>query len=223
MKKVGIVARTGSFWDRSAMYMFENYRLICFENNCLPFMILPPQLKDYYKTSGQDIGHLNDNEKEYLKSIIDECDGIIIPGGDRWYDYDQFIYKYAYFQNKAILGICMGMQVMVSCDNELKPILNDNDNHYKKKVDYAHKVKIDKNSKLYQIIGKEEIEVNSYHNYHIEKTNNLQETAYSEDGYIEAVEDPNKKFVIGIQWHPEIMYDYDIDNKKIIKAFIDAL
>lgn len=223
MKKVGIVARTGEFWDRSAVYMFENYRLICFENGVIPFLVLPPQLKDYYKTSGSDIGHLNEQEQDYLKQIVDDCDGIIIPGGDRWYDYDKFIYEYAYSIDKPILGICMGMQVIVSCDNFKMPILNDKNIHYQKKVDYAHKVKINKDSKLYQIIGKEEIMVNSYHNYHVEETNNLNVSALSEEGYIEAVEDNKKKFVMGLQWHPEIMYDYDLDNKKIFKAFIDAL
>ncbi len=44
--------------------------------------------------------------------------------------------------------------------------------------------------------------------------------AYSEDGLIEAVEYPNNELVVGIQWHPETMLDYDESANKIIEACI---
>lgn len=223
MKKIGIVSRFGEYFDKTALYMFDSYRIICLENNCLPFMILPPQMKDYYKLSGKEVGHLNESDKKYLQDFVDRCDGIIIPGGDRWYDYDKYIFEYAYEKNKPILGICMGMQVMASCDNNLLPIKNKDNSHYQKNTDYAHHIKINKDSKLYDILSLDEIGVNSYHNYHIHNVNQFSVSAVSSDGVIEAIEDKSKKFVMGLQWHPEIMYSYDENNKKIIKAFIDAL
>lgn len=223
MKKIGIVARAGIYFDKPSMYMYDSFRIICLENNCLPVMVLPPQLKDYYHLSGPEVGHLTDQEKNYLKEVIDSCDGIIIPGGERWYDYDKYIFQYAYEKDIPILGICMGMQIMANYDNNEQPIENKDRSHYQKKTDYAHSIEIKKDTKLFQIIGKETIMVNSYHNYHIKDTNNLTISALSKDGYIEAIEDKKKRFVLGLQWHPEIMYDYDLDNKKIMKAFIDAL
>ena len=134
---------------------------------------MPPQLKDYYRLGGSEIGPLSDKEQNYLMKCVDNCDGIIIPGGDRWYDYDKFIYQYAYSKDIPILGICMGMQVMANFDNNENPIKNIDNSHYQKKKDYAHSIEINPNTKLFQIIGKEQIMVNSYHNYHISHVNNV--------------------------------------------------
>ena len=46
--------------------------------------------------------------------------------------------------------------------------------------------------------------------------------AKSSDGLIEAVEVRDKKFAIGVQWHPEFSYEKSEDSIKIIKAFVDA-
>ena len=81
---------------------------------------------------------------------------------------------------------------------------------------------IKKDSTLYKILGKEELMVNSFHNYHVSIDNQYIVTANSEDGYIEGIELPNKKFHMGIQWHPEISYEFDEDSKKIINYFIEV-
>ena len=44
----------------------------------------------------------------------------------------------------------------------------------------------------------------------------------SNDGIIEAIEDKNKRFFIGVQWHPESMIEYDSIQNKIFKKFINA-
>ena len=45
-------------------------------------------------------------------------------------------------------------------------------------------------------------------------------TSYSEDGLVESFEVENKKFVLGVKWHPELMLDEDATN--IYKNFIDS-
>ena len=42
----------------------------------------------------------------------------------------------------------------------------------------------------------------------------------SEDGYIEALEDSNKKFFIGVQWHPENMIKYSSEQNNLFKYFV---
>ena len=54
-----------------------------------------------------------------------------------------------------------------------------------------------------------------------EETNEYLVNALSEEGYVEGIELKDKKFNIGIQWHPEISYDFDEDSKKIIDYFIN--
>ena len=118
--------------------------------------------------------------------------------------FDEYIYKYAKKYNIPYLGICLGMQAM---HNNLKKI----DNHYLTN----HKIFINKNSKLYKIYKSEEITVNSRHKYRIDKLKNLDIAAYSSDDVIEAVEDKTKKFLIGVQWHPE-----DMNDLKLFEYFI---
>ena len=223
MKKVGIVARSGEYYNRSIMYFFESYRLIAFKNNVLPVMILPPQEKDYFTTPGAEIGPLSEDEKAYLRAAVDECDGIIMSGGKRFYDYDRFIYSYALEKDKPILGICMGMQIMAAVDTGEKPLPDESKTHRKDGEDYAHAVSVEKGSVLHKIVGKDVLQVNSYHSYYMDSTKDLLVTARSEDGYIEAVEMPGRNFVLGVQWHPEIMYDYDDNNRRLMDYFFEVV
>ena len=43
-----------------------------------------------------------------------------------------------------------------------------------------------------------------------------------EDGIIEAVEAPSKKFALGVQWHPEGTWKEDLSSKKLFRAFVQA-
>ena len=50
-------------------------------------------------------------------------------------------------------------------------------------------------------------------------------TARSEDGVIEAMENPSKKFVLGVQYHPERMSQtaaFREHRRKLFEAFIAA-
>lgn len=72
----------------------------------------------------------------------------------------------------------------------------------------VHKVKIKKNTILWKIFKKEEIWVNSFHHQAIEKVgDNLIVSGNSEDGLVEAVEHENHPFFLGVQWHPEGMFE----------------
>lgn len=112
---------------------------------------------------------------------------------------------------------------MMSCYNE-EVYLEKNDtkiNHDQKNDDFLiHKVYIDETSKLFQILGEKEIMVNSYHIYHVADNHIYKTIAKSEDGLIEGLEYPANFFNIGLQWHPEISYDFDENSRKIIDYFI---
>lgn len=93
-------------------------------------------------------------------------------------------------------------------------------NNHRISKDICHKITINKNSILFKILNKEEIMVNSLHSFAISNTS-LDISAYSSDGIIEAVESKNRKFFLGIQWHPELL-DYEY-SKKIFNYFINCL
>lgn len=159
-----------------------------------------------------------EKEFERIKEILDFCDGIIFPGGNHRTTFDSMIVEYLNKINKPTLGICLGMQIMSKTYNGDKVEKIGNYSHSVLE-EYAHDITIDKNSFLYKILGKEKIKVNSRHICYIPDTN-LDKVAYSDDGILEAVEDKSKKFFIGVQWHPESLYN-DEFSKKLFDYFIN--
>ena len=225
---IGIVSRSTRNDDSSIYY--ANSKVVRSIILCggIPILIVPPHNFDYESDKPGNIERLNNETKEDLNRVLDMCDGVLMPGGNKWYEFDEYICKYALDNDIPLLGICMGMQLLAKRLNNSKidgldnTILNNTDiNHNRPGEEYAHNVKIKKDSLLYEILNKEEINVNSRHNYHVPKELKYLETAYSSDGIIEAVDNKDSKFTLGVQWHPEVMCFYDDDAKKIIKAFID--
>lgn len=162
----------------------------------------------------------NSNEFDKIKEIIDFCDGIISPGGSRMHDIDYKLIEYLYEIDKPTLGICLGMQIMGKAFNKKVRKKIESENHCSDEK-YVHNIIIKKDSLLYRIIGEEKIKVNSRHKKQIPYTN-LDSVAYSEDNILEAVEDKNKKFFIGVQWHPESLIE-DVYSNKLFDYFIGKL
>lgn len=218
---IGIISRAGIESSNTQIeYINEEYRIAIIKNGGIPFLILPYKQIKYYQFNNVSVSK---EEKEYLKLLIDKCDGILFPGGYKWYKYEEYIFKYAYRKNIPILGICCGMQmigIMLENKNTLKKI-ESNINHHQENKKYVHDINILNDTLLYKIIKKSKIKVNSRHNEYLKSINNLKVSAYSEDGLIEAIEDEEKKFVLGIQWHPESMINYDLNQNNIYKYFVN--
>ena len=186
----------------------------------IPIGIFPTQIVEYVDTRLRDIKPMNSSERNEMINTLKLCSAIIKPGATKIYDHERFIYKYAYENNMPYLGICAGMQVMAAYNKEnIENEKNTNNNHYSKEL-YTHKINIDKKSNLYQILHEEEIMVNSRHNNHIKNEGIHKIAALSDDGIIEAIEN-NNDFHLGVQWHPELLPEEDINSQKIFEALID--
>ncbi len=69
----------------------------------------------------------------------------------------------------------------------------------------------------------DELNVNSFHHQSVKNiAEGFKVTAYAEDGIIEAVESVNHSFIIGVQWHPELMYERYTVFLKIFEALANA-
>ena len=217
---IGIVGRLYS--GESNIICVEEVRLAVTKIEGIPILILPVDKEDL---SCKNL--YSEEEIKDLESVLSLCDGFILPGGDTWYRLDEVVIDYAIRRDKPLLAICLGMQALSKVLSGEKRITYDNTikndtliNHLEPNNNYVHSVIIDKNSKLYSIIGDVEITVNSRHSYHVPELDNTLVSARSSDGLIEGVELKDKKFIIGVQWHPESNLE-DEHSKKLFKAFFD--
>ena len=181
-----------------------------------------------------------------LKKVYTFIDGLIITGGN--FDIDPKIYgkkssdariiknqrtdfelkicKNFIKNNKPLLGICGGEQLLnIACGGtliqDIKKYNNKSLNHEQiiPRNKTSHSVKIDKKTKIFKIIKKDLIRVNSAHHQSIDKIgNNLIISGVAKDGIIESIEHKKNNWCIGVQWHPEFLITKE-DNL-LIKSFI---
>lgn len=224
---IGIVGRTNKVkYNKYKIIVNDNIRRAIIVSGGVPISILPSQNIEYEKIdNGKTNYPLSSEEQNDIIRIIQMCDGVILQGGYYSYYYDEFIAKYCIENNIPILGICLGAQVLaaVDCNTSRKKnvkLIKSKIKHNQLKNEYAHDIKIKKDSFLYKIISVDKIKVNSRHKYGIINLNVANIAALSDDGITEAIEFPKNKFALGLQWHPEDLYENDINMLKIFKEFI---
>ncbi len=87
----------------------------------------------------------------------------------------------------------------------------------------SHAVQVEPKSRLRRILKESRIRVNSSHHQSIKEVAPLLVvSARAPDGVIEAVESRPHRFLLGVQWHPEYLYDRDSMARRIFSAFLRA-
>lgn len=87
----------------------------------------------------------------------------------------------------------------------------------------THKVIIEPYSLLGSIVTDREIMTNSFHHQSLKDVaGEFKAVAHAEDGVIEGIENPHKRFALAVQWHPEGMFRSDQYARKIFEAFVAA-
>jgi len=206
---IGIVARVEYPGGTHKLVLNDEYRRKLISRGADVTLILPHGLIDYGDVPSKEQEPLTEEEKASIIRQIKNCDGILMPGGFKTNKFDLFIMEYAIENDIPILGICLGMQILSFYKREeISNEKNDTSiNHCMEDMTYVHQITVDKKSKLYSIVKEEQFLVNSRHNYHIKENTNFDVVAYAPDGIPEAIEMKDKKFVIGVQWHPEGLND----------------
>lgn len=188
-----------------------------------PIGIFPTQIENFLEKRSQDIEEMTITELKELKESIMMCDAIIKPGATKIYPHESIIYDMVTKEDMPYLGICCGMQIMRNHDIDYIPNERNNSEivHHSKDV-YAHNVNIVENTKLHSILNKDHILVNSRHNFHVVNEGNKIVSAYATDGVIEALEEKNKLFNIGVQWHPELLPPTDENSTNLFGEFVES-
>ncbi|MFH0988907.1 MAG: gamma-glutamyl-gamma-aminobutyrate hydrolase family protein [bacterium] len=131
-----------------------------------------------------------------------------------------------------LLGICRGMQIInVALGGSLIADLQSNGYRNHSKIDgreNRHPVRVLTNSVLYSIVGRIELDVNSYHHQAVKAlAPGLLAVCWSADRVCEAAErhnSSNQSFLLLVQWHPERMEDFDNPaSKDLMKRFYSEI
>ena len=157
--------------------------------------------------------------------------GVTLPERDA---FEMALLEHALRRKIPILGICRGMQVLnVALGGTLYQDLPSQMDHMvllghrqeTPKWQPTHEVEVDGGSKVAEILGADELKVNSYHHQAIKKlASGLVAVAHAPDGVIEAVEsgDLSKRWVIGVQWHAEAMREAGPEHRNLFEAHVSA-
>ncbi|MGX7245810.1 gamma-glutamyl-gamma-aminobutyrate hydrolase family protein [Enterococcus quebecensis] len=234
-KKIGITSNyftneTDLFRSENHFYVMDGYINAIRNCGAIPFIIpygTPQSIDDYIHsfdgfvlTGGQDITPelYGQDEGPLTRTTHIERDVFEIE-----------LIQQAIRNHKSILGICRGSQLInVALGGTLYQdlslssafIAHEQSKNTNNELP-THKIKIFQNSILYQHLGGG-CEVNSIHHQGIDQlSNELNPSAISEDGIIEAFESKNKKNkIFGVQWHPEMMARNNPNMNKIFELVL---
>jgi putative glutamine amidotransferase len=131
------------------------------------------------------------------------------------------LFQAARERDLPVLGICRGMQIMAvaaggTLVQDLPSEIGSNIHRPGPGEFCDHAATFVTGSKAADIVGESTI-VNSSHHQSVVDAGTLTVTGWAEDDTIEALEDPTKKFLVGLQWHPEAR-----DEERVFKAFVAA-
>lgn len=189
-----------------------------------------------------------DEDASSISSYVEMVDGLLIPGGEDVSplqygeephpsviltkevkdDFEKELILQTNRQSKPILGICRGMQIInVAFGGTLiQDIPSETEEYIAHKQamsirsEATHTVKVEENSILYPILGKQ-ARVNSYHHQAIKTlASGFRVTARAQDGIIEALESDDGR-VFAVQWHPECLYERYADFSGIFKKLVE--
>jgi putative glutamine amidotransferase len=126
-----------------------------------------------------------------------------------------------------ILAICRGMQMLnVHHGGSLRQHLGSprHDTEFEDKSTIAHEVAVEPESHLAAITGSIRLRVNSRHHQAVDRLGEgLRISARDpEDDTIEALEQPNRRFLVAVQWHPEDQVFTEPEQRKLFERFAKA-
>lgn len=171
--------------------------------------------------------------EDAIDETLDALDGLLFSGGS---DIDPLFYgadkhpsvdgtrpdrdraelalmEAAFARELPVLAVCRGMEVMNVARGgdivqHLPDIVGHEDHKHTPGVFGDHEVDVKSESRLGSLLG-DRAPVKSHHHQGVGRLGDgLVESAWAEDGTIEGIEDPGRRFALGVLWHPEQGEDF---------------
>jgi putative glutamine amidotransferase len=189
------------------------------------------------------------HEPDRAEDYLDLCDGLIVSGGnfdvdpalfgatdrhpsvrtkDRRTVFELAIVRGALDRDLPLLGICGGQQLLhVVLGGTLIQHIPDAipnalaHEQLNPRDQPGHVVRIVAGTRLHAIVGVERLAVNSaHHQAAADRPSGVVINALAPDGVIEGIEAPDRRFCIGVQWHPE--FALSEGDERLFAAFLAA-
>lgn len=191
-------------------------------------------------------------DEEAQQAVYHRLDGLLLAGGgdidprlfgqkrraklvsvDRPRDrVESLLARRAFEDNLPVLAICRGVQMLVvalggklvqDIPSQVPDALRHNFHPDHPRNYLGHEIIVEPASRLANLLGAQRMEVNSFHHQSVQSVlPTLQVAAHAPDGVVEAVEAPGKRFIVGVQWHPEELVEDDPRMKRLFTALVDA-
>ncbi|CUI16755.1 Peptidase C26 family protein [Candidatus Protochlamydia naegleriophila] len=136
----------------------------------------------------------------------------------------------AYQSGMPILGVCRGLQLMnVAFGGTLyqdvsrhSPFVLQHLQHAQVHVG-AHTVELVEGTVLKNAMQVDLLLTNSFHHQSVKKVApGFRVNALAKDGIVEGIEKVDHPFIVGVQWHPELMVEKQLEAGKLFKSFVEA-
>ena len=185
----------------------------------------------------------DDGVAEAPDQVLDLLDGLVLAGGS---DVDAGTYgarphaetkgtrperdrfelalgHRALERDMPLLGVCRGMQMLNvvrggTIDQHLPDSVGHEDHRHTPGVFSDHEVRLDPGSRVAEVVGVERTAVKSHHHQGIEELGEgvVASGWGDDDEVVEAIEVPDRRFALGVLWHPE-----EDEQSRVIGALVD--
>lgn len=238
---IGISVRSGApEWVQKST---RNYLNILDEYGVRPVILAP----DYPAVLPGGATFAPDEAGRLPEWILDELDGLVLSGGGdvhpRYFgqpiagaepdsidlkrdELELGLGRAALAQDLPTFAICRGCQVLnVAAAGGMIQHFDGHRSLPDRTV--FHPVEFTPGSRVHQIVGQDKLVVNTFHHQGIDQATlapGFAPAAYSvpERWLIEAYESPHHNWVVGVQWHPERIFELGIGHRLLWESFLDA-